>query len=222
MTQMGNDTRRLLTVLVIGLMTSSLGAAWLELSAPPAQASDDPLRAAAVVTVPPTTSTTATSTAAPAAAPPTSAPARPRGPVSVPRDPYADEPIREYGTIEIPKIGLTHALFEGVTLRNIDLGPSHWPGTADPGQPGNAVFAGHRTTRTKPFRNIDQLVPGDEVIFTVNGVRSQYVMTGFEIVTPQALRILEQTESPTATLFACHPPGSARYRYVVKLALVQG
>ena len=30
-----------------------------------------------------------------------------------------------------------------------------------PGEVGNAVFPGHRTTHTKPFRNIDQLVPGD-------------------------------------------------------------
>ena len=27
------------------------------------------------------------------------------------------------------------------------------------------------------------------------------------------------TPTPTATTFACHPPGSARYRYVVDLAL---
>ena len=81
------------------------------------------------------------------------------------------------------------------------------------------MFAGHRVTHSHPFRNIDQLVAGDEVIFTVDGVRSTYVVTGSEVVTPKALHIVDQTPTPTATLFACHPPGSARFRYVVHLSL---
>ena len=143
-----------------------------------------------------------------------------RTPVSPPKDEYANEPVTEIGTIEIPTIGLTHRIFHGITMRNIDLGPSHWPGTAFPGEAGNAVFAGHRVTKTRPFRDIHQLVPGDLVHFTVRGVRSTYSVTGHKVVTPKALEIVEQTPTPTATLFACHPPGSARYRYVVTLGLV--
>ncbi len=67
-----------------------------------------------------------------------------RQPISIPKDSYAPESIVELGTIEIPKIGLYHRTMQGVTLRNIDHGPSHWPGTALPGEPGNTVFAGHR------------------------------------------------------------------------------
>jgi sortase A len=66
------------------------------------------------------------------------------------------------------------------------------------------------------------MAPGDQVFFTVNGVRSTYVMTGSEIVTPHGMHIVEPTATPTATLFACHPPGSAKYRYVVHLALSTG
>lgn len=90
-----------------------------------------------------------------------------------------------------------------------------------PGQRGNAVFAGHRVTHSKPFRNIDQLVPGDEVIFEVGQTRSVYAVTGHKVVTPKALDIVNPTPTPTATLFACHPPGSAKFRYVVLLALVE-
>lgn len=144
-----------------------------------------------------------------------------RTPVTPPRDPYAEEPIREIGIIEIPKIGLRHKLFHGITLRNIDMGPSHWPGTALPGETGNVVIAGHRVTHSRPFRNIDQLVVGDLVHFEVAGVRTTYAVTGSEIVAPTAMRIVEQTSTPTGTLFACHPPGSARQRYVVHLGLVE-
>lgn len=141
-------------------------------------------------------------------------------PVSPPADSYAAEPVKEIGTIEIPKIGLSHRIFHGITMRNIDLGPSHWPGTAFPGEAGNAVFAGHRVTKTHPFRNIHLLEPGDVVHFTVQGVKSTYQVTGHRVVTPKALEIVEPTTTPTATLFACHPPGLARYRYVVTLGLV--
>jgi len=142
-----------------------------------------------------------------------------QAPVEPPLDPYANEPLVVLGTMEIPKIGVAAPLHQGISLKSIDRGPSHWPGTALPGQVGNAVIAGHRVTRTRPFRNIDQLVPGDEVIFTVGGVRWAYVVTGHEVVTPDGFHILDPTPTATATLFACHPPGSARYRYVVHLAL---
>jgi sortase A len=142
-------------------------------------------------------------------------------PVAIPKDPYAPEPVVELGSIEIPAIGLKQRLFEGVTLNNIDRGPSHWTGSALPGQLGNAVFAGHRTSNTEPFRHIDALVPGDRVIFTVRGVRWTYRVTGHLIVSPADSWIADQTPDYTATLYACHPLGSTAQRYVVRLALVR-
>lgn len=212
------STRRLVLVLCIGLLVSSFGALWLQESSGASAEPDDP----SLLVEEPTTTTTAavTTTAPPVSAAPAApaAPARPR-PVRAPRNPYAAETLVEIGTIEIPKIGLTHRIFEGISLRTIDNGPSHWPGTAMPGQVGNAVFAGHRVTHSHPFRNIDQLAVGDQVIFEINGVRSTYAVSGSEVVSPKELRIVNQTPTPTATLFACHPPGSAKFRYVVHLSL---
>jgi sortase A len=159
-------------------------------------------------------------TGVPAAAAPPAVPAEPAAPISVPANPYAPEPVVRLGTIEIPKLGLVHPMYEGVTLNNIDHGPSHWPGTALPGHNGNVVVAGHRVTHDHPFLHIDQLRNGDTVIFTVDGQRSVYVVTGSQIVTPRDTFIVTQTATPQATLFACHPPHSATYRYVVHLALV--
>jgi sortase A len=157
---------------------------------------------------PTTTSTTATTVVIPR--------------LSHPVDPAGSpsEPIVQIGTIEIPKIGLVHSIWEGITLRNINNGPSHWPGTALPGEAGNTVFAGHRVTHSHPFREIDQLAPGDEVIFMVNGKRSVYRVTGHDIVSPRDVWISNPTAEATGTLFACHPPGTKTYRYVVHLALV--
>ena len=127
--------------------------------------------------------------------------------------------VVQIGSIEIPKIGLVHPVFEGNTLTQIDHGPSHWPGTAFPGQAGNAVFAGHRVTHSHPFLHIDKLAVGDPVVFTIQGVRTVYHVSGTQVVTPKDTWIVQQTPTPTATLFACHPPHSAKYRFVVKLKL---
>ena len=140
-------------------------------------------------------------------------------PIRIPADSYAPEPVREIGTMEIPAIGLRHRIFQGVTLHNIDRGPSHWTGSALPGQMGNTVFAGHRATNSQPFRRIDALVPGDEVIFTIEGARSVYRVTGSLIVRPADSWIADQTQAFTGTLYACHPVGSMAERYVVRMEL---
>jgi sortase A len=212
---------RLLSILIAWLLVSGLGGLYIQHTDEQSPIDDDPttLMAAAAGGV----QGEFTELTVPTTAPPTTAApkARASAPVASTRRAHAQlEPIVEIGTIEIPKIGLLHRIMEGISLRNIDQGPSHWPGTAFPGQVGNSVFAGHRVTKTKPFRNIDQLVPGDRVIFTVQGVRSEYSVTGTEIVSPKAVHIANQTPTPTATIFACHPPGSARERIVVRMDLV--
>lgn len=207
---MRRDTRRLLLVLATGVLLSGGGAAvveWRDRDGRPVE--DNPVALVSAVpstTVPvpveQSTTTTALTT-----------------PVLPPADPYEEEPIVEIGTIDIPKIGLTHPIFHGISMLNIDKGPSHWPGSALPGETGNAVFAGHRVTHSHPFRHIDKLVVGDEVTFTVHGVRTLYKVTETFVVAPSRLDIVAPTPMATATLFACHPPGSARERYVVRLAL---
>jgi sortase A len=217
------DSTRFVLLLLSGLLLfAGVTVAVLDDTAPmPVAAAESP-----ILQVAPTTTTT---TEPPTTAPPettttTAAPAREPverlagGAVAPPRNSYAPEPIVEFGRIEIPKIGLDHKTWHGITLRNIDNGPSHWPGTAMPGEVGNTVFAGHRVTHSHPFRRIDELQPGDEIFFTVNGVRSRYVVTGHEVVSPSRVDIVNPTPTATATLFACHPPGSARQRYVVRAA----
>ena len=136
-------------------------------------------------------------------------------PENPPADPYAPEPEIRHGTLEIPAIGLSQPFFEGVSLTAINRGPSHWPGTAMPGELGNVVIAGHRTTYTRPFWDLQALQPGDELIFTLNdGSRYVYALDQISIVAPTDVHIVEQTHAYTATLFACHPRGSARQRIV--------
>ena len=113
-------------------------------------------------------------------------------------------------------------LYEGIRLTTLDLGPGHWPGTAMPGAQGNVVTAGHRVSKHQVFLRINELVVGDEIIFeTTAGEIFIYVVTAAEVIEPTDLWIIDQTPEFTATLFACHPPGSTAQRYAVFATLAQ-
>ena len=165
-----------------------------------------------------TTSTTSTTTTTTTTPPPPTTVALP-----VPEPPPAEdgttEPKVQLGSIEIPKIGLAADMWEGIRLSTLNNGPGHWPGTAMPGEVGNVVIAGHRVSHHADFRHVNDLVAGDEVIMTTPAGRFVYTVVSTEIVKPDALWVVDQTPKATATLFACHPPGSVRERIVVHLAL---
>jgi sortase A len=136
-------------------------------------------------------------------------------PESSPTNPRAATPEVRHGMLEIPSIGLAQPFFEGVTLTAIDRGPSHWPGTAMPGQLGNVVIAGHRTTKTRPFWDLDLVQPGAELIFTMHdGTRHVYTLDRTQVVDDEDIYIVDQAFGYRATLFGCHPKGSARQRIV--------
>jgi sortase A len=170
--------------------------------------------AASASSAAPTSSSTSTSTTSTSTTSTTST-TLPQ-PIAPPADPNAVEPVIELGRISIPAIGIDSVMYEGIRLTTLDHGPGHWPGSAMPGQPGNVVVGGHRTSKHMVFRNVDDLVAGDEIVFTdPDGTTHVYAVSRVEIVEPDAMWIVDPTSSPTATLFACHPPGSTRQRIVV-------
>lgn len=141
-------------------------------------------------------------------------------PDPAPADPYAPTPIVQVGVVEIPKIGLVHPVYEGITLTVIDHGPGHWPGSAMPCEAGNAVFPGHRVTHSHPFLDLDRLSPGDQIVFRMPGRDCVYAVTGTQIVRPTDVWVTDPTPQPTVTLIACHPKHSAAQRIVVKGRLI--
>ncbi|MCY3631980.1 MAG: sortase [bacterium] len=131
--------------------------------------------------------------------------------------------------IQIPRIGVDKTVVEGVRVSDLRKGPGHYPATPIPGQAGNAAIAGHRTTYGAPFGEIDELLPGDEIIVTT--IQGEFVYQVIEqgegyghfIVPPTAIEVLEQNfrDHPNRlTLTACHPKGSARQRIIVVGELV--
>lgn len=126
----------------------------------------------------------------------------------------------ESGRISIPSIGIDEVIREGVDMDVIDRGVAHWAGTADAGGHGNMVLAGHRTTYSKPFHDLDRLQEGDVIsVEGLDGQTATYRVSETLIVEPTDIWIVDWTDTPTLTMFACHPKGSARYRIVVRAEL---
>jgi sortase A len=88
-----------------------------------------------------------------------------------------------------------------------------------PGEAGNAVFAGHRVTHSHPFLHIDQLVGGDKVILHMPNGDFTYNVVDHVIVSPNDLWIVDPKPGYNLTFFGCHPPHSAKQRYVVRAVL---
>lgn len=120
--------------------------------------------------------------------------------------------------IVVPRLQLDAIVVELAGLDdadNLKRGPGHIPGTAYPGQEGNCVISGHRTTYGAPFRHIEELIPGDEIIMETAQARYTYRVYDQRIVLPTDLSVLEQEGEPKVTLTACHPWYSAARRIVV-------
>ena len=172
-----------------------------------------PTSTTASVTPSTTTTTTTTTTTSTTTTLPT--------PIAPPADANAAEPVIELGKISIPAIDVEMGLYEGIRLTTLDLGPGHWPGTALPGSAGNVVVAGHRVSKHRVFLRIDELKIGDEIIFETDAGTFTYLVTDAQVIEPTDLWIISQTPAFTATLFACHPPGSTAQRYAVFAELAQ-
>jgi sortase A len=130
-----------------------------------------------------------------------------------------------FAIIRIPSIERLHdgwAVVEGVGRSDLKNGAGHMPSTPLPGQPGNSVISGHRTTYGAPFHELDQLVSGDEIqVETGLGVHT-YEVRETIIVRPTEIWVTEQRQGAWLTLTTCHPKFSARQRLVIFAELVEG
>ncbi len=129
----------------------------------------------------------------------------------------------EMSRLRIPSIGMDEVIRSGVAQRVIDQGVAHWVGTSAPGGSGNVVLAGHRTTFSAPFYDLDKLRHGDLMYLTdSSGFEVMYRVFDTFIVEPADIWITYETGKPMVTLFACHPKGSAAQRIVIRGELVAG
>lgn len=137
--------------------------------------------------------------------------------------------------IRIPRLRMTgpvsdqgaRVVVEGVSRDDLMRGPGHYPRTALPGEVGNLVISGHRTTYGAPFNRVDELQVGDAIVLETRSTWFTYRVTGERIVAPDAIEVTypvpgRRGARPTErllTLTTCNPKYSARQRLIVSAAL---
>jgi sortase A len=120
-----------------------------------------------------------------------------------------------FGRIEIPAIGVDQVVIQGTDPDTLRKGPGHYPDTTFPGLGGTVAIAGHRTTYGAPFRKVDQLDPGDEIVLEMPYGRFTYAVQRLQIVPPTATWVTRDVGYDRLVLSACHPLYSAAERIVV-------
>ncbi|CAM5630459.1 hypothetical protein SAVIM40S_04766 [Streptomyces avidinii] len=158
-------------------------------------------------------------------------PAATRAAGAAEREGREDRASGAYAVLRIPRLGLVVPVAQGVDKRTVlDKGyAGQYPGTAGPGAQGNFALAGHRNTHGEPFRYINRLRAGDELIVDLRGRRFTYVVgkilsqtterdTGVIAPVPRSVVRPDQGYGdPGAyiTLTTCTPEYSSKYRLVV-------
>lgn len=134
----------------------------------------------------------------------------------------APERGEAFAFLRIRSIGVDEVVFEGVDRQTLKNGPGHMEGTPVPGQPGNSVLSGHRTTYGSPFFDFDLLEVGDPIeVQTTVGVHV-YEIRDVEVVKPTDVWVTDDRPGGWLTLTTCHPKFSARERLIVWAEMVSG
>ena len=138
------------------------------------------------------------------------------GPSAAPQDPPTVAAGDLIGHIEIPRLGLSVVVVEGIGGRDLRRAVGHIPGTALPGQPGNAAIAGHRDTFFRPLKDI---LVDDIIVLTTQLGEHRYRVVWSRMTTPDDVAVLDPTRNAVLTLVTCYPfyfVGPAPDRFIVR------
>ncbi|AWT44342.1 MULTISPECIES: class E sortase [Streptomyces] len=147
------------------------------------------------------------------------------------RNPGVFAPGQGFAILYIPKLDVVVPIAEGVSNKKVlDKGMVGHYGqdplkTAMPGdKTGNFGLAGHRNTHGEPFRYINRLQPGDEVVVETQDTYYVYKMTStLPVTSPSNVSVLDPVPRGSGftapgryiTLTTCTPEFTSKYRLIV-------
>jgi sortase A len=146
-----------------------------------------------------------------------------RGPVTLPqaRTPERPSPLpgETIGKLLIPRLKAEIYVVEGEGEAELRKGPGHLPQSANPGEDGNCVIAGHRDTH---FRVLKDIRKGDDIAIETRDGLFLYRVKSTRIVAPTNLSPLKPTKDGYLNLITCYPfyyVGNAPKRFIVEAKL---
>ena len=103
--------------------------------------------------------------------------------------------------IVVPRLFLDEIVFEGVHDDALNAGPGHLPGSAFPGEAGNAVISAHRD---RHFARLGAIEVGDTVMTESGPYTERWVVVSKRVVDADAPALF-RTKGATLTLSTCWP-----------------
>lgn len=123
--------------------------------------------------------------------------------------------------LSIPRLGFKRLVVEGSSPENLKSGPGHLRVSPMPGEFGNAVLLGRRTTYGAPFHDLNQIHHGDEISVTTGQGRFTYLVRDVGRVAAGDADPLRGTLDSRLTLVTSDPAYVFTGRLVV-VAMLQG
>jgi sortase A len=124
------------------------------------------------------------------------------------------------GRIEVPRVGISSLVLEGIAGSTLRRGVGHVPDTSLPQLEGNVGLAGHRDT---VFRGLKDIRKGDLVLLDTLDGTYRYGVDWAQVVDPGDVGVLASGNRRELTLVTCYPfyyVGSAPERFVVRAHLL--
>jgi sortase A len=110
---------------------------------------------------------------------------------------------RVVGQLEIPKLDLKAVVSRGIDSTTLRRSVGHVPGTALPGETGNAVLAAHRDTFFAALRRIER---GDLIRFRRRtGETVAFRVDSLAVVEKDAVEVMAPSPERRMTLVTCYP-----------------
>jgi len=103
--------------------------------------------------------------------------------------------------IDVPAIGYSATVREGVDAGVLGVGPGHYPGSAWPGQAGTVGVAAHNVY----WLSFNRLHVGDTVEIRTQHGQYIYVITGIKVTDPSDRTVIVPTVSNRIALTTCYP-----------------
>jgi len=119
------------------------------------------------------------------------------------------------GRLEVPRIGMSLMVFQGIGERILTIGAGHVPSTSLPGADGNIAIAAHRDTF---FRKLEGIRAGDAIRVSTVRQTYEFIVDSTEIVDPDDVQVMESRGRSELTLITCYPfyfVGAAPRRFIV-------
>jgi sortase A len=123
--------------------------------------------------------------------------------------------------ILIPSIGVDAPVSEGTDWEALKYRVGHHPGTANPGERGNMVLAGHNDVYGELFRYLPDVPLGETVTVYAGEQVYRYRITERRIILPSQGEVMLPTTGPTLTLISCYPYLIDTHRIVLFGELVE-